>query len=159
LAAVLSGCTQSTAKIESYTAKEHHADIGRLLIVSDTWPLTSKGVSSTLQVPILEDALVKAFGKCGIVTNVVPQDQLPLAGGDTQAIRALSPDALLVLETKTYEDGVGGGGVYLAKIVDMMTKKMVWQAQISITTGTSREEVFAASIISRLKEDSIICPS
>lgn len=162
-AAGLSGCTNSTATITSYVSKDEHIAINRLLIVSRIWPTSSSGATSALQMPVLETAVTEALAKCGIVVNVLPQDQLSLPGDDAQAGRTNSSDAVLVLETKTFETGIAeGGGVYSANLIGMATKKMVWQAEIRIETGASREEAFAASIVDRLKGDSILpasCPT
>lgn len=156
----LSGCALSAAETDSYTARERHTAISRLLIISNVWPLASQGPSSAMQMATIETALKDAFSKCGVVASVLPPDQRLQGGGDEQAIRAFSPDALFVLETQTFETGrTEAGGAYLARIIDMTRKKMVWRAQTSITAGKSREEVFAASIIDRLKADSILCSS
>jgi hypothetical protein len=159
VAVAISGCATSTAKIDSFTIKEH-TGIHRLLLASNVWPPPSEGTSNVLEMPVLEAAIANAFNNCGIVTDILPRGQLSLPDDTPPAVRAFSPDALFTLESKKLEVGIAeGGGVYLIKIVDMTAKQMIWQAQISITAGKSREEVLATAIVDQLKKDRLLCAS
>ena len=159
LATVLAGCT-SSATITSDADKGRHSEIHRLLIVSNLWPLNFEGGARAPQASIIETTLVEAFRKCGIVADVVREDRFSPTDDRTEVLRVFSPDAVFVLETRSFEYGVAkGGGIYSGKIVDVTTKKLVWQAQVRLTAGQSREEILVASILDRLKDDSILCPS
>ncbi len=159
LPAALVGCA-SRATIDSHADKGAHSELHRLLIVSNLWPLTSVGQSSALDSAVVETALVQAFGKCGIDTEIVRQDRFSPGGDGLEALRVYSPDAIFVLETQRFDfNVVNGGGDYSGKIVEMTTKKMAWQARVHITDGRSREEVLAGSILDSLKADSILCTS
>jgi hypothetical protein len=114
--------------------------------------------------PVFEADVTDSLAKCGIAVNVHRRDPLALQNDEALAVRAFSPDTVLTLQWKTAQSGgrTPGTTVFASSLIDVATKKLVWKAQIDLKGGWSLAETLAASVIDRLKADTVVsssCPT
>jgi hypothetical protein len=159
LALGLSGCVQSTATITSNKASDYHANIKRLLVITDLGKALQDNDEG-----IFESKMTDALGACGIVVTFHRNNPLALRNDSQDAIRATLPDTVMTLGWKSAQS-MGQGpinAVYIGSMVDLATKRVVWKAEIDFKSALSGGETLAASLIDRLKADTIIgaaCPT
>jgi hypothetical protein len=159
----LSGCVQSKATIESRTADNYHADIRKLLIITqmdDTLKHSSAGDAGEL----FETNIASSLGKCGITAEFHERDPLALENDAAVAIRNSAPDTVMTLIWKSEQTGgrTPTFVVYSGSIIDLKSKRTVWKSEIQFKSAWSRAETLSAAIIDKLKSDTIIsqsCPT
>jgi len=159
----LSGCVQSKATITSNRANDYHANIKRLLVITDLGQAL-KGKIDGDEEGIFESNVRDALAKCSIVVEFHRHDPLALQNDAQEAIRATSPDTVMTLAWKSAQSGgrAPKSTVYIGSIVDLTTKRLVWKAEIDFQSAWSGGETLAASLVDRLKADTIIsasCPT
>lgn len=156
----LSGCVQSQATMESRTADNYHANIKKLLIITQMDNML-KHSSAGDEGELFETNIVSSLGKCGITAEFHEHDPLALDNDAAVAIHKSAPDTVMTLTWKSEQ--MGGNTpiyvVYLGQIIDLATKRVVWKSEIQFKSAWSRPETLSAAIIDKLKADSIVSPS
>lgn len=159
LAFGLAACVQSKATVTSNKAPDYHPEIKRLLVLTELGLVKNNSLVGDEE-GTFEAAVTDSLAKCGIVTKFQRHDPLALQNEGPQAIRSFSPDTVMTLGLKaTGSMGGAASVVYLGSIVDMPTKKLVWRAEVDFKAAWSGGETLAASIVDRLKADTILGPS
>ncbi len=150
----LSGC-QSPAKVKSYTAKDFHGGIGRLMVVSSVMQFKPGVVPNGMRTSVFETAFRDSLDKCGVEVKFLFQDQLSVIADSEEAVRTFAPDALLSVDERYAE----GEHRYSADVIIMATKKIAWRAVIDVSGHAGGDGALAAAIVERLKGDAILSPS
>ena len=161
LAAIgLSGCVQSKATIESRTAVNYHADVRKLLIITQMDDML-RHRSAAAAGELFETNIVSSLAKCGIAAEFHEREPLALDNDAAAAIRSSAPDTVMTLIWKSEQTGgrMPPFVVYSGSIIDLKSKRTVWKSEIQFKSAWSRAETLAATIIDKLKADAIISPS
>jgi hypothetical protein len=154
----LSACVQSKATITSNKAPDYHPEIKRLLVLTELGIVPNNSPVGDVE-GTLEGAVTDSLAKCGIVVKFQRHDPLALQSEGPQAIRSFSPDTVMTLGVKATGMGRATPSIYLGSIIDMTTKKLVWKSEIDFQFAWSSGETLAATIVGRLKADTILGPS
>jgi hypothetical protein len=154
---------QSKATIESRTANNYHADIKKLLIITQMDNML-KHSSPGDEGEQFESLVVSSLGKCGITTEFHEHDPLALDNDAAVAVRNSGPDTVMTLTWKSEQTGgrMPTFVVYSGQIIDLRSKRLVWKSEIQFKSAWSRAETLSATIIDKLKTDNIIsqsCPT
>ena len=160
LAACLSGCAhQSEIGMTSTKLNAYHADIKRLLFVTELGETLKYRVGDPEAV--FESNLTDALHRCGIATQFHKHDPLALQNEEQLAVKSFSPDTILELRWKSSQTryGVPISSVLMGTMIDWKTKQQVWKAEINLVPAYYSGETLAASIIQRLKTESILGPT
>jgi len=163
VAAGLSGCAHpSQVGITSNKLNAYHADIKRLLVLTDLGKaIQTRGGD---QEAAFTSAFTASLGTCGIDVKVQKHDPLALQDETKQAVQNFAPDTFLSIGWKTEQsvNTVAVQTVLVGSMIDLKTKRLVWKAEINFVPASNAGQTLAASIIDRLKLETILgssCPT
>jgi hypothetical protein len=151
----LCGCVRSPEEVKSFTTKDVHAEIKRLMVVATVQQYKTVVAPRGIRASAFETAFRDSLGKCVVDVKFLFEDQLSVIADSEDAVRTFAPDALLAVEEHRTE----GERRYLAKLIVMATKKLAWEAEIVFHEGMQLDESLPDAIVDRLKGDAVLGPS
>jgi hypothetical protein len=151
----LCGCVRSPEDVKSFTVRDVHAEIKRLMVVATVQQYKTAVAPRGIRASAFETAFRDSLGKCGVDVKFLFEDQLAVIADSEEAVRTFAPDALLAVEERRTD----GERRYSANVIVMATKTLAWRAEIVFHEGMQLDETLPNTIVDRLKGDAVFGPS